>query len=147
MTTTLSSWCIVPLDPAPYAATDLGARVAVCDSATHSITDYCQGDAPDPCREHPVRFEMQVPTLARASAAPTLRIEQSHPDATQLEIDLVSAGGTTVRVWNRTAGPMPTTISLPTLAGTWLTGRWALKITDKVQTGTGSLTRWCIEAN
>jgi subtilisin-like proprotein convertase family protein len=146
--TTLSSWCLTPLDPALHASTDPGAHLGACDGEAHDITDYCEGDEPDPCTDHPVQFEMAVGDLVRAAGAARLVAEISHSDVSDLVISVVAANGTEITVWDRDpASAWTSTIALPTLDGVWLTGRWAIRIVDEVQYDTGTLNRWCIEAN
>ncbi|MBI5486974.1 MAG: hypothetical protein HY905_06550 [Deltaproteobacteria bacterium] len=144
--TTLVSWCVAPLDPAAYASTDTGARLASCDSTSRSISDYaCASDGTD-C-EHPLTVQMQVTNLVRASGAPSARIETTHGDASQLRITLIGADGSETTLWNRGAGPLPATIPISTMSGAWMTGRYQLTITDMAAGTSGTLTRFCIEAN
>jgi subtilisin-like proprotein convertase family protein len=144
--TVLSSWCLTPLDPGAYATTDTGAPLRACDSSSHSISDYaCDSDGAN-C-EHPVTFQLQVTDLVRASATPSIVLETTHPDVSQLRVALIGADGSESTVWNRSAGPFPASIPLSLMAGGWMTGRYQVQVTDMVAGSTGSLTRWCIHAN
>lgn len=143
--TQLTSWCLTPLDPARFATTDTGAAVRACDASSHAISDYdCSSGGS--C-EHPVTLEMQVTDLVRASGAPAVVIETTHPDVSQLRVDLIGADGSEAVVWNRGAGPLPASIPLSAMTGAWMTGRYQIRVTDMVEGTTGSLTRWCIHAN
>ncbi len=143
--THLASWCLTPLDPAGHATTDTAAPLRACDTGSHSISDYdCESGSS--C-EHPVTFQLQVTDLVRASATPSLVLETTHPDVSQLRIVLIGADGSEATVWNRGAGPLPSELPLSLMGGAWMTGRYQLKVTDMVAGGTGSLTRWCIHAN
>jgi subtilisin-like proprotein convertase family protein len=91
---------------------------------------------------------MAVGDLVRAAGAARLVAEISHSDVSDLVISVVAANGTEITVWDRDpASAWTSTIALPTLDGVWLTGRWAIRIVDEVQYDTGTLNRWCIEAN
>ena len=145
--TTVSNWCLTPLDPAAYATTNTGAAINACTSPSDSITDYCYMDDPDPCTEHPISSEVQVNDLVRAGSAPSVTLGITHGAWNQLQIDLIAANGTTTRIWNRLPGPPAGPISVPSLNGVWLTGRYQLYIVDKVEGTTGTLNSWCISAN
>ena len=101
---TLVSWCVVPLDPASYASTDTGARLASCDTASRTIEDYeCASDGTN-C-EHPLMVQMQVTNLVRATGAPVARIEPlTATSATSAFAD--AADGTETTLWNRGPGPL-----------------------------------------
>lgn len=143
--TQLTSWCLTPLDPAGHAAIDTGAALRACDSSSHAISDYdCSSGSS--C-EHPVTFQLQVTNLVRASATPAIVVETTHPDVSQLRIELIGADGSEAVVWNRGAGPLPASLPLSTMTGAWMTGRYQVKVTDLVEGTTGALTRWCIHAN
>jgi len=94
-----------------------------------------------------VTFQLQVTNLVRALATPAIVVETTHPDASQLRIELIGADGSESVVWNRGAGPLPASIALSAMTGAWMTGRYQLEVTDMVEGTTGSLTRWCIHAN
>jgi subtilisin-like proprotein convertase family protein len=146
--TELVSWCVTALDPAGHAAIDPGVPMSVCDTGSHDITDYCEDDPPDPCTDHPVQFEFMAPEFVRAGGGARLVIDLSHPDVSQLEIVVLAANGSEIGVWDRgPAAAWTPNVPLPTLSGVWMTGRWAIRITDMVEGGTGTLNGWCIEAN
>ncbi len=145
--TNMLSWCLTPHDPADYAALDTGAHVSGCSTASHAITDYCYNDAPDPCRTHPVQLELQVTDLVIAGGAPTLTTTITHPATSELEIVVRPPYGSDITVWDESSGPLPSSFSLPTHAGKWMTGRWALIITDHRQGNTGNVSGFCVEAN
>jgi subtilisin-like proprotein convertase family protein len=145
--TNMLSWCLTPLDPADHATVDTGAHVSVCSTASHEITDYCDGDAPDPCTTHPVVIELQATDLVIAGSAPTLTTTISHPATSELEIVVRPPYGPDITVWNESSGTLPSSFSLTTHAGKWMTGRWALTITDHRQGNTGNVSGFCIEAN
>jgi subtilisin-like proprotein convertase family protein len=143
---TLVSWCVTPLDPATHASTDTGAHMAACDMSSHSIGDYaCDADGGS-C-EHPLTIQLQASDMVRAAGTPNIRLETGHGDVSQLRIDLIGADGSETVVWNRGAGPLPATIPISAMTGAWMTGRYQLTITDMVAGTSGSLTRFCVEAN
>jgi subtilisin-like proprotein convertase family protein len=144
--TQLVSWCVTPLDPATHAATDTGAALRACDTSSHSISDYLCDSSGANC-EHPVTLQLQVLDLVRAAGAPNLSLTTSHPDASQLRIELIGADGSESTVWNRGSGALPASFPLSGMTGDWMTGRYQLTITDLTAGTTGSLSRWCIEAN
>ncbi|MFH1435322.1 MAG: proprotein convertase P-domain-containing protein [Pseudomonadota bacterium] len=149
-TTELVSWCLTPLNPDAHASVDPGASLRSCYSSSRSIPDYCYGDPPDPCTTHPVQIEMQVTEFVKLtppSAVPDLTLNITHTDPSDLEIILTSADGRDVTVWNRSPGPIPSTIPLSSLPGIWMTGRWALRLVDHEEGGTGTIYEWCVEAN
>jgi subtilisin-like proprotein convertase family protein len=145
--TNVRSWCVTPPDPALFSTADTGAHLRSCFAASHAITDYCQGDSPDSCSTHPVTAEHQVTELIKSSGTPTLTVDITHPDVSELRIDLKAASGREMTVWNRSAGPLPASFTLTLLGGEWMTGRWALTVTDSSQGNTGVLNGWCLEAN
>ena len=73
--------------------------------------------------------------------------QADHGDVSHLRISLIAADGTETTLWNRSPGPLPATFPLSSLSGGWMTGRYQLTITDMVDVTSGSLTRFCIEAN
>jgi subtilisin-like proprotein convertase family protein len=147
LATNVRSWCVTPPDPALFSTADTGAHLRSCFTASHAITDYCQGDSPDSCSTHPVTAEHQVTELIKSSGTPTLTVDITHPDVSELRIDLKAASGREMTVWNRSAGPLPASFTLTLLGGEWMTGRWALTVTDSSQGNTGVLGGWCLEAN
>ncbi|MBN1769689.1 MAG: proprotein convertase P-domain-containing protein [Deltaproteobacteria bacterium] len=143
--TQLTAWCLTPVDPATHATTDTGAPLRACDSSSHAISDY-DCDSGSSC-EHPVTFQLQVTNLVRASGTPSLVLETTHADVSQLRVELIGADGSETVVWNRGAGPLPASLALSAMTGAWMTGRYQLEVTDMVAGTTGSLSRWCIQAN
>lgn len=144
--TVLRSWCLTPLDPAGHSSTDTAAPLRACDGSSHAISDYaCDSDGLN-C-EHPETLQLQVTELIRASATPSIVLESGHPDVSQLRVRLIGADGSESTVWNRGAGPLPSSIPLSLMSGAWMTGRYQLEVTDMAAGTTGSLTRWCIHAN
>ena len=145
--TTIDSWCLRPLDPSMFSTTDTGAHISACWSGSHAITDYCDGDPPDPCTTHPISAEMNVADIVVAGVAPILTANITHPDPSELEIVLTSSGGRSVTVWNRASGPLPSFFTVSSLVGEWMTGRWSLTIEDNREGNVGRLDGWCIEVN
>ncbi len=144
--TPLVSWCVTPLDPAAYASTDTGAALRACDSSSHSIGDYLCDSSGANC-EHPVVLQLQVLELIRSAGTPSLTLATTHPDGGQLRIELIGADGSEYTLWSGDGAVLPSSFALLAMAGDWMTGRYQLTVTDLAAGTTGSLTRWCIEAN
>ena len=95
----------------------------------------------------PVTFQLQVLDLIRAAGTPNLSVTTSHPAVSQLRIELIGADGSEYTLWDGGGGALPASFPLPRMAGAWMTGRYQLTITDLAAGTTGSVSRWCIEAN
>jgi len=145
--TTLNTLCITPRNPADFSSVDPGAHVSGCATASGAITDYCSGDAPDPCQTHPIESEFQITDFVSASTAPSLTVSITHPAPSELTIVVRTPYGTDITVWDESPGSLPPSFALASHSGRWMTGRWALIVTDHSEGNTGTLTGWCVEAN
>jgi hypothetical protein len=143
-TTTISSWCLTPLDPALHASAPIGARLDHVATDTGAVPD-CDMTTPDCPGDW--WFETQVSDIIRSTGTPTLELTLSHADWSQLRIVVTGAGGTEDVVWNRGTGTPPSTFPISGMAGSWMTGRYQLLVEDHVEGVTGSVTRWAITAN
>jgi subtilisin-like proprotein convertase family protein len=144
VTTTLTSWCLTPLDPTLHASAPIASRLNHVATDTGSITDC---DLTEPMCPGRSRFETQVTDIIISTGTPVLEVTLSHPDWSQLRIVLTGADGTQETVWDRGTGSPPSTFPVYGMAGAWMTGRYQLLVEDHVSGSTGSLTRWAITAN
>lgn len=145
--TQIASWCVTPLAPWLYSTHDPFTRLSRCYSSSFGIRDYCDGDAPDPCTTHPRQAEIQVTDLVKASGAPVLTVNLTHPATSELVLVVKGPGGTDVTVWDRGSGAMPSSFTITAMNGVWMTGRWGLEVTDRTQGNVGTVSSWCVEAN
>jgi subtilisin-like proprotein convertase family protein len=143
-TTTLTSWCLTPIDPATHASHPIDATVRACATDTGSIAD-CDMTTPD-CPGD-TYFEMQVADIVRDTGTPTLDLTHTHPRTRELTIVLTSANGYEHTLWDRSSGTMPSSFTLTGMTGEWITGRYQLHVQDHEETRTGSITAWCLNAN
>jgi len=145
--TTLTSICLTPVDPAEHALVDPTAHIELNAPASRSITDYCYNDSPDPCNDHPIQFEYQVDSLVQAFAAPRLSVNIAHPAPSELKIEVFGPEGSSTTVWDRSGGDLPASFSLSSFTGKWMTGRWALRISDHVEGNVGTFSGCTLEVN
>lgn len=142
--TTLTEWCLTPLDPSPYASVNTGASLNACATDTGSIPD-CDLSVPECPRE--AIFEMQVDDIILDAGIPVLDLDIAHSRTQDLRIVITLPNGTKQTLWDRTTGTIPGSFSLTGLSGDWLTGRYQIRAEDHDELSTGSVTSWCVKAN
>lgn len=146
-TTTLTSWCLTPLDPALHSSAPIHSTLRACAADTGSIPDCDTSVSPPDCPGVGI-FEMQIADIVHQNTgSPTLDLTISHSRTRELTVILVSANGYEHTLWDRSTGPMPSTFTLTGMATEWVTGRYQLRVEDHVDGTSGSVTSWCVNAN
>ncbi|MCK9464070.1 MAG: hypothetical protein M0R80_31005 [Proteobacteria bacterium] len=130
----ITEWCITFLDPATttpltegeWAATDTGlVSGATADTETYGA------------------FEMQIDDIVDASGqTPWLELDVTPADA-NVQIDLVGPDGSVIEVKSMYETDVPSAVLLEDLVTTWLTGRWALRVTEYT-IGAATVNAWSI---
>jgi subtilisin-like proprotein convertase family protein len=146
-TTTLTSWCLTPLDPSLHSSTPIHSTMRLCATDTGRIPDCDLTSSPTVCPGEGV-FEMQVTDIVHQdTGAPSLELAHTHPRSQELTVILVSANGYEHTLWDRATGSMPSSFSLTGMTGEWITGRYQLRVQDHEETRSGSVTSWCLAVN
>jgi subtilisin-like proprotein convertase family protein len=144
--TTLTSWCLTPLDPSIHSSTVIGSRLVHVATDTGSVPDCDTSVSPPDCPGVGI-FETQVDDIIQATGTPELQLSISTSRWSDLRVVLTGADGSQSVVHNRSSTSPGSVIPLPLMAGEWMTGRYQLRVEDHVDGTTASVTSWSIMAN